>query len=202
MAIKVTISTLTAVREDLPRHLIGNSEHSLQNIQSIANPVPNYLFDTEYWPEVDDTPVFDPRTHIKGAETLVADAGTKTVSSVFALEEKPLPEVKQHCRQVVRNKMIISLGGNIDIGDGVISNLAELTENRDLLDGSAPSELNLASGPVRLSLAKQTAAKSRMKAHRRGSHSRAHAILDLIKAETTGLGKVAVLDAQLDSGWP
>jgi len=202
MAIKVTISTLEAVREELPAFLKGLDEETLQNIQSIADPVPPHLSGIEYWPEVDDTPAFDSRTHTKGLETLTADAGTKTVSSVYALDELSLDDVIAHCEKEVRAKMNQVLTSDIDVGGGIISNRAELQENRDLLDGTGPSEVNFNSGHRTLTVPQQNTIKNNLKSHHRGSHKRAHDILELIMAETTGTDKVAVLDTELPLGWP
>jgi len=198
--IKVKISTLKATREDLPDFLKGLDPETLQNLQVSIDPPP--IPDVEYWPETDDTPSFDERTYTKGTETLTADAGTKTVSSVFALDAKPLPEINQLCQQVIRAKMDQVLTQDIDIGGGTISNLAELRENRDLLDGSAVSSIFFKSGHRKVTVAQQTTIKNKMKAHHRNAHKRATAILELIKAESTGTAKIAVLDAQADQGWP
>jgi len=199
--IKVTISTLTAVREELPSYLTRDV-YTLQNLQSIAKPVPDYLFDIEYWPEVDKTPSYDDRTHVLGDETLTVDAGTKTVNVVKKRVKRPIAEINQHCQRIIRAKMNQVLAQDIDIGGGTISSLEELRENQDLLDGSVASAINFKSGHRNVTKAQQTVIKNKMKGHHRASHNRAHAILELIKAESTGTAKIAVLDTQADQGWP
>jgi len=197
--IKVTISTLTAVREELPDFLKGLDPETLQNLQVSIDPSP--IADVEYWPEVDKTSSYDDRTHVLGNETLTVDAGTKTVNVVRKRVKRPVAEINQHCQDMIRAKMNTVLAQDIDIGGGTISNLAELRENRDLLDGSVASSINFKSGHRNVTKAQQTTIKNKMKGHYRDAHRRAHMILELIKAESTGTAKIAVLDAETDSGW-
>jgi len=200
MAIKVTLSTLTAVREELPDYLTKD-EFTLQNLQSIANPVPDYLFDIEYWPEVDDTPAFDARTHVKGAETLTPDDGPKTVSVVCALDDIPLSEVVTLCEKEVMNKMNQVSAEEIDIGGGFLSTLRELQANRDLFDDGGPGSINFKNGHKSLTAVEKATIKSTLRSRSQDLHNRAGAILDLIEAEATGETKIAVLDAELPV-WP
>lgn len=79
--IKVTISTMVAVREDLPDSLIGLDAYTLQNLQSELNPVPDELAGIEYWPEITVTPDYDPMTEKLEGETLAANAVDKTVTA-------------------------------------------------------------------------------------------------------------------------
>jgi len=186
MAIKVTISTLTAVREDLPDYLTTD-EFTLQNLQSIADPVPDYLFDIEYWPEDDDTPAFDPRVHVKGAETLTPDDGTKRVSAVCVLDDIPLVDVTATCDKEIASKLEETLTKELDIGGGFMSNLEELRKNRDLFDNSGSTEVYLKSGHRVLDDTQKTTARNKMRGHRKASHKRAlegreglHLRLDLL----------------------
>lgn len=199
--IRVNINTLVADREAPPANVIGLGVGTLRNLQSLLDPVPDNVLGFEWWDMVDNTADFDSRTHVKGLENLTADAGTRKVSSVFTLDERPLDDVTAHCEKEVRAKMRQVLAQDIDV-DGIMSSRAELQENSDLLDGSGPSEINLDSGRRTLTVPMQNTLKNKLKSDRKDSHKRAVAILDLIAAETTGTGKVAVLDVELVLGWP
>lgn len=84
--IKVNVRTLECAREAVHPRLKGLSAESLRNLQSLSpDPLPPELVDIEYWPWSEDTPAYDTRSLTKGAETLTADADTKTVSVTSAL---------------------------------------------------------------------------------------------------------------------
>lgn len=78
--IKVILETLTPSREPLPSNLRGLNTHTLQNLQTELNPVPDDLTGIEYWPEIKVTPEFDPMTEKLEGEILTANAGDKTVT--------------------------------------------------------------------------------------------------------------------------
>ena len=148
---------------------------------------------------VEPEPPYDPVIETLGQTTVVTEDAVTVLQVVTA---KTIPQVNRFCRDTVRGKMHEKLSEDIDIGGGILSNRTELLENRDLLDGSGPSSINFASGHKKLTVAQQGTVKNNMKSHHRASHKRAHDILELIKAETTQADKVAVLDAELDTGWP
>ena len=199
--IKVNTSTLEATRDELPGYLKGLSKQTLQNRQAVlVPPVRPSLADIEYWPAEDKTPSFDERTHTLGDEVLTADAETKTVSVVRARTRKAKGEVARYCRTMVSDRMNQELNKEVEIG-GVMTSRAELMENRDLLDGSAASDLNLKDGTIRLTKAQQVSIANGLRSRHRASHKRAHAIIGLIKAASTGIAMIAVLDAEIDRGW-
>lgn len=95
--IRVDLSTLAAAREPVPANLHGLDADTLRNLQSILDPVPADLAGLEWWPEVDETPAFDPLTHKPGAETLTPDMEAKVirvVREIVPLTEEELEALK------------------------------------------------------------------------------------------------------------
>lgn len=148
---------------------------------------------------VEPEPTYDPVIETLGQTTIVTE---DAVTVLQIVTPKTVDEVTQYCQDSVRTKMNGKLSEDIDIGGDIVSNRAELLENRDLLDGTGPSSINFVSGHKKLTVAQQNTVKNKMKSHHRASHKRAHDILVLIKAEADIADKVAVLDNEIDQGWP
>jgi len=201
--IRVDINTLVADRVSPPDNVLGLEDETLRNLQSAGpDPIPGNVLGFEWWDEVDNTPTFDERVKVKGAETLTPDVGTKTVSVVCVLDDIPLSEVVTLCEKEVMNKMNQVTGEEIDIGGGFLSTLRELQANRDLFDDGGPGSINFKNGHKSLTAAEKAAIKATMRNRPQAIHNRADDILTLIGVEVTGLQKIAVLDAQIAVGWP
>jgi len=200
--IRVDINTLVADRTPIPDNLIGLDDDTLKNLQSILDPIPDNVLGYAWWDEIDDTPSFDERTHTKGAETLTPDDQTKRVSSVCALDDVPLDDVTALAEKEVMNKMNEILAQPIDIGGGFISNLRELQANRDLFDDGGPGSINFKHGHKSLTGPEKATIKAMIRTRPQAVHNRADDILTLIGVELTGSAKVAVLDSEIDLGWP
>lgn len=92
--IEVNIATMTAQRTSIAAELVGLDADTLRNLQTVLDPVPDHLTGIEYWPEVDETPAFDPDTYARGEETLTPDIETKTVKTVGAVVARADEEVQ------------------------------------------------------------------------------------------------------------
>jgi len=77
--IKVNLLDWSAVRESIPKALLGLSDDTLRNLQTELHPVPADFVDIEYWPEiaVSQTITNDQKF---GDEIFVVNSGDKTVS--------------------------------------------------------------------------------------------------------------------------
>lgn len=143
--IKVNIQTLECTREPLPAELRGLLEHTLQNLQTEIDPIPQGLENIEYWPEIDDTTLYDEGKHSTGAETLTPNVGAKTVSVVHDLVLRPVSEVAseklEEISSILDSKLIPLRGDVSDIQRETWSRFAEgaLTQGRN--PGSASTIL-------------------------------------------------------------
>ena len=87
--IKVNINTLSASRDStLLAQLHGLSVETLTNLQSSLNPVPDYLFNLEFWPEEVVEPSYDIATQKLGGEILTPDPVRKVVVVTREVVEK------------------------------------------------------------------------------------------------------------------
>lgn len=121
--IKVNINTLEAIREDIPQALVGLSDHSLRNLQSVLSPIPVEFLDIEFWPPVDVEIVVGADEKIEG-ENLAANAMTKTVNVTPVLVPKTsedyaaeasirLEATKQECARRILGLMDLETQSNL-----------------------------------------------------------------------------------------
>jgi len=116
--------------------------------------------------------------------------------------DKTPDTVASESRKTIRQRGKTEDAKSFDIGGNIISTRAEMSDNRDLLDGSQTSELSLESGDYTVTAPQQNTIRSNIKAQHRAIHARAKEIADLVKAEVTATAMITVLDAEINSGWP
>ncbi len=83
---KVTLSTMTATQEPIPKNLRGLAVETLQNLQTALNPVPDQHVGFEYWPDNEIEPTFNSDTHKKGSAILALDVPAKMVNITYNVE--------------------------------------------------------------------------------------------------------------------
>jgi len=83
---KVTISTMTATQDPIPKDLRGLAVETLQNLQTDLNPVPDQHLDTEYWPDNEILPTFDSDIEKQGSIILTPDEPTKVVNITYNVD--------------------------------------------------------------------------------------------------------------------
>ena len=90
--IKVNTMTGVATRSGVPTNLHGLSKHTLNNLQSELNPVPNDLFNIEYWNE-NVTPQEVTSSQKLGTETLTVNTSTHQVDVSYTILDKTAEEL-------------------------------------------------------------------------------------------------------------
>ncbi len=133
--IKINIRTQELSRESIPANLKGLSAHTLNNLQTALNPVPQNLTDIEYWRESPQATVFDEYTQRLGAEILTVDASKRVVNvtnEVVALTaqeiEATLNAVKSAAKERVTAKRYEVETSGVTLGNGIVVGTDKLSQ--------------------------------------------------------------------------
>ena len=112
------------------------------------------------------------------------------------------PELSKHLRDGLQGKQGSVREQEFDIGNGLTSTFDEIGRIREMMKTTGGQKFNLANGNITLTAANRTALKVAVQARAIAIEDRAHDIIELVKAATGKAAKIAVFDAEINTGWP